>query len=148
MTTATFSGILACAAFLVFLLIVFGFLAFWRYMQYRETVVLAEKGLVRPTSVSGNDSAALRWGIVIAAIGLALSIGLYPVGFMIDARTSTFPLRFGPWMLIGIIPLFFGLALVLIHIVTRQVNPKPGMETMHPRGSEATPEEEGARKAG
>ncbi len=124
MTNATFSGILACGGLLGFFLLVFGFFAFWRYVQYRETVVLAEKGLVRPAPVSGNDSAALRWGIVIAALGLALSIGLYPIGFVMNSSVSTFPLRFGPWMLIGLVPLFFGLALVFIHLITRTRQPE------------------------
>jgi len=121
--TAWLSGILACTAFLGFFLIVFGFFAFWRYLQYREVVVLAEKGLVRSAAVSGNGSGSLRWGIVITALGLALSLGFYPLGFLFDAQGRLFPLHFGPWMLIGLIPLFFGLGLVLIHVVTRE--PKP-----------------------
>ncbi len=117
-------SLLACIAFLGFFLIVFGFFAFWRYMQYREVVALAEKGLVRPAPVSGNGSGALRWGIVIAALGLAFSIGLYPIGFLIDAPARLFPLHFGPWMLIGLVPLFFGLGLVLIHVLSRERKPK------------------------
>ncbi len=113
-------SILACIAFLGFFLIVFGFFAYWRYLQYREVVVLAEKGLVRPALTSANGSGPLRWGIVIAALGLALSLGFYPIGFLIDAPGRLFPLHFGPWMLIGLIPLFFGLGLILIHVVTRE----------------------------
>ncbi len=117
-------SVLACTAFLGFFLIVFGFFAFWRYLQYRELVILAEKGLVRPAPATGNGSGTLRWGIVITALGLALSLGFYPFGFMIDAPGRFFPLHFGPWMLIGLVPLFFGLALVLIHMVTRENKPK------------------------
>ncbi len=122
-----FFSILACAGFLGFFLIVSGFFAFWRYLQYREVVALAEKGLVRPAPATGTGS-ALRWGIVIAALGVALSIGLYPIGFVIDPPSRLFPLHFGPWMLTGLVPLFFGLGLVLIHALTREDRPKGEME--------------------
>ncbi len=122
--TSQFFGVLACGGFLGLFLIVFGFFAFWRYLQYREIVILAEKGLVRPAPAVANDSAALRWGIVITALGLALSLGLYPVGFLIDAPGRYYPLHFGPWMLVGLVPLFFGVALILIHVVTREGKPR------------------------
>ncbi len=95
---------------------IFGCIAYARYLRYRETVVLAEKGLLRAERAH-SDRNALRWGIVIAAVGLALCIGLYPVGF-IGNSGHTFPLHFGPWMLVGLLPLFFGLGLVLIYVVT------------------------------
>lgn len=97
----------------------FVFFAFVRYMRYRETLVLAEKGLVSPASHS-NGRDTLRWGIVITALGLALMCGLYPVGFLM--RDSGLPLFFGPWMLIGLIPTALGLALILIYRVTRDEN--------------------------
>jgi hypothetical protein len=97
----------------------FVFFAFVRYMRYRETLVLAEKGLVSPASHS-NGRDTLRWGIVITALGLALMCGLYPVGFFM--RDSGLPLFFGPWMLIGLIPTALGLALILIYRVTRDEN--------------------------
>src|SRR5512142_375847 len=131
-------SLLACTGFLGFFLIVFGFFAFWRYLQYREVVALAEKGLVRPAPAVGNGSAALRWGIVIAALGLALSIGFYPLEFIIEPPSRMFPLHFGPWMLMGLVPLFFGLALVLIHVVTRGGRPTVETETSPARESRAT----------
>jgi hypothetical protein len=101
---------------------VFTFFALWRYLRYKETVALAERGLVRPQSGNGRD--ALRWGIVITAIGLALMIGLYPAGVTLGLgdfpRGGAFPMGFGPWMLIGLLPTFFGLALILVHVVTRE----------------------------
>ncbi len=131
-------SLFACITFLGFFLIVFGFFAFWRYLQYREVVVLAEKGLVRPAPASGNGSVALRWGIVMAALGLALSLGFYPLGFVFDAQGRLFPLHFGPWMLIGLVPLFFGLGLVLIHVLTRERKPKEGTEAARALQSRTT----------
>jgi hypothetical protein len=97
-------------------LIVFGFFAFVRYLRYREVCMLAEKGLVRPRSGNGRD--ALGWGLGLTALGLALMVGLYPVGWMIDL--DGLPLMFGPWMLLGLIPTFIGLALVLYYVLTRR----------------------------
>jgi O-antigen/teichoic acid export membrane protein len=102
---------------LAFFFLLFGFLAVLRFINYRETLALAEKGLVRPDRSRANGKDTLRWGIVITALGLALCLGLYPLGFMAGPR---FPLGLGPWMLLGLVPTFFGLALILIYVVTRE----------------------------
>ena len=104
-----------------FFFFLFGLLALLRYLSFRETMMLAEKGLVRPDRTRGNGKDTLRWGIAITAIGLALCLGLYPIGFLAG---RSFPLGFGPWMLAGLIPTFFGLALVLIYVLTREAKPK------------------------
>jgi hypothetical protein len=108
---------IACASTFFFgtlLLIIFGFFALIRYLRYRETMALAEKGLLRPVS-NGSGRGTLAWGIAITALGLALCLGLYPLGWL--AGADEFPLKFGPWMLIGLIPTFFGLALVLFYVI-------------------------------
>jgi hypothetical protein len=103
---------------LVFFLILFVFLAVWRYLQYRETLALAEKGLLKMeggrVDTRSNGKNTLRWGVVIASLGVALTIGLWPIGFYSD-----YPLGLSPWMLFGFIPLFFGLGLILIHVWTK-----------------------------
>jgi hypothetical protein len=104
-----------CFAILGSLAIIFGFLAFLRYMNYRETIALAEKGLTRPETKS--KSGLLRWGIVITALGLALSLGLYPLGY---SAGDIYPLHLGPWMLGGFVPLFLGLGLILLHVLTQK----------------------------
>jgi hypothetical protein len=109
---------IGCVSTLFFgtlLLIVFGFFAYLRYLRFKETLALAEKGLVKPVE-GANGKGTLRWGIVITALGLALCLGLYPFGWL--AAPNQFPLNFGPWMLFGLIPTFFGLALVVIYAVT------------------------------
>jgi hypothetical protein len=110
--------VIGCVSTLFFgtmLLIIFGFFALLRYLRYRETLVLAEKGLVH-AHYENNGKGTLAWGIVITALGIALCLGLYPLGFV--GIGSRFPLYFGPWMLVGLIPTFFGLALVLIYFIT------------------------------
>ena len=109
------NDIIPCLGVVGVLTIIFGFLAFLRYMNYKETIALAEKGLARPKSGSGKG--LLRWGIVIASIGFALSIGLYPIGF--DSGNN-YPLHLGPWMLGGFVPLFLGLGLILLHYLTEK----------------------------
>ena len=94
-------------------LIIFGFIALMRFINYRETIALAEKGLVKPAKAQKNGKNglnALRWGIVIASIGLAIIIGVFPIG--------------GPVLLVGLLPTFFGLGLVLIYVLTRESDKK------------------------
>jgi hypothetical protein len=110
-------NIIPCFVGMTFFLGLFGLIAFFRFLSYREMLVLAEKGLVRAPR-SGNGKDTLRWGIVITMVGLALCIGLYPLGFM--AKGSTFPLGFGPWLLVGLVPTFFGLALLLVYWLARE----------------------------
>lgn len=110
-----FAGVMACIFGISIFLIFFGFLAFWRYMRYREVMLLVEKGLVAmPERKNGKDT--LRWGIVIAAIGLALIVGLAP------AVVRSF--HTWPFLLVGLLPTFFGLGLVLIYILTHERAPK------------------------
>ena len=97
------------------LTVIFSFLAFLRYMNYKETIALAEKGLTKPASKSNKT--LLRWGIIITAIGFALTIGLYTFGF--DSGEN-YPLQLGPWMLGGFVPLFLGIGLMLLNYLTEK----------------------------
>jgi phosphoglycerol transferase MdoB-like AlkP superfamily enzyme len=103
----------------VMALVFFSFFAYLRYMRYKETITLAEKGLVYPGH-GANGKGTLRWGIAFAGLGLALCMGLYPIGWAVGG--SEFPLNFGPWMLIGLIPAFFGVSLVAIYYLTMDKN--------------------------
>jgi len=98
-----------CATTLFFS-IPFIFFAFIRYLRYRETVALAEQGLLRP-DMHRNGNRTMRWGMIFMFLGLALTLGLWPIGFMIDSGF----LGLGPWLLPGLIPFFFGVALLAIH---------------------------------
>jgi len=97
------------------LILVLGFLAFLRFISYKENLSLAEKGLTR--SEQNNEKTLLRWGVIITALGLALTIGLYPIGY---ASGDEYPLHLGPWMLGGFVPLFLGLGLTLLHYLTEK----------------------------
>jgi len=95
------------------LIVVLGFITIMRYISYKENLAFAEKGLNRPEQKNGKG--LLRWGIVITALGFALSLGLYPIGF---SSGYDYPLHLGPWMLGGFVPLFLGLGLILLHVLT------------------------------
>ena len=105
--------LIPCLGVVTILAIIFGFIAFIRYLNYRETISLAEKGLSRPESKNGKPF--LRWGVLVTALGIALTLGLYPIGFFTG---DIYPLHLGPWMLGGFVPLFLGLALILLHYLT------------------------------
>jgi hypothetical protein len=109
------NDIIPCLGVFGVLLIIFGFLAFMRYMSYKETLALAEKGLTKPETKSGKG--LLRWGIVVTAIGFALTLGLYTLGF---DSPNNYPLHLGPWMLGGFVPLFLGIGLILLHYLTER----------------------------
>lgn len=110
-----FADLVPCISIVSVLLVIFGFIAFLRYMNYRETLALAEKGLTRPETKNGKG--LLHWGILVTALGIALSLGLYFVGF---DSAQNYPLHLGPWMLGGFVPLFLGLGLVLLHYLTEK----------------------------
>ena len=108
--------------------IIFGFFAYIRYLRYKETIALAEKGLLRQSHTrNGRDNnSTLRWGIVITGIGFALSCSLWPIAYLVTDRATMNELPFGffgPWMFIGLLPIFFGISLIIIHAVSNGVEP-------------------------
>jgi hypothetical protein len=112
-----FDVIIPAIAVTMIFSIPFAFFAFVRYLRYKETIALAERGLLRPERPRRNRD-TLRWGIIIMMLGLGLSCGLWPIGFLEPGGGGPFGL--GPWMVPGIVPFFFGLGLVIIHHVNKQ----------------------------
>ena len=112
------ADLVPCVSIVSILIVIFGFIAFMRYMNYRETLALAEKGLTRPERLEAkSNQGLLRWGIIVTALGIALSLGLYFVGF---DSAENYPFHLGPWMLGGFVPLFLGLGLILSHFLTQK----------------------------
>jgi hypothetical protein len=132
-----------CLGFLGFLTIIFGSLVLIRWFRHREIIAMVDKGLLpeqyaQPSSAergrfslviedditqppsAGRGHRLVGWGIALAALGLALMIGLWPIGFVAG---RSYPLYFGPWMLAGLIPLFIGLGLLITYYLTRQEEP-------------------------
>ena len=111
-----------CTISIGFLVALFGTIVLLRWFRHREIVALAEKGIL-PARYAQYQRASrgrglLGWGIALSLLGVALLIGLWPVGFA-DLGV-TYPLNFGPWMLGGLVPAFIGLALLITYVLTRK----------------------------
>lgn len=132
--TAIMALFLPCMGTIVFCALLFGFIALLRWFRHREIMAQARQGLppqdeARPRA--RKSTLLLGSGLMLAAVGLALMIGLYPAGF---ASADPYPLHFGPWMLFGLVPLFVGLAL----LITRQLTLQNGgsREPVEPKSEE------------
>lgn len=102
--------LMALAAFFAFIILL-------RSLHHKERMALIKSG-INPHDLSQmprskRSRGMLRAGLIIAMIGLALTIGLYPVGFMLPAAFASVPFHIGPWLLPGLIPLGVGIALIV-----------------------------------
>ena len=104
--------IVVCGANLFFASIL-GFFGYLRYLRHKETIALAEAGLIdsMPEQKPVGNIQTVRSGLIVMGVGMALCIGLYPIGWI--AMPGELPLNLGPWMLVGLVPFFVGLALVI-----------------------------------
>ena len=90
-------------------------IVFVRYLDHRERMSMIERGLIPPARSPlhpRRGSALLRGGLITAAVGIAVTIGLYTLGYLLPAPFSAMPGRFGPWLLPGLFPTAVGLALI------------------------------------
>ncbi|MBA2395971.1 MAG: hypothetical protein H0V70_24860 [Ktedonobacteraceae bacterium] len=106
----SFNVLLVLAGWLVAMAIFFGFIVMLRYLHHRETMALISHG-INPEPRRRRNRGMLRAGLIITMVGLALTIGLYPVGFFLPPIFTT-PFHLGPWLLPGLIPLGVGTALI------------------------------------
>ncbi len=105
---------IALIGWLIVLAIFCGFIVLLRYIEHRERMALIERG-IDPNILrrQRRGVGVLRAGLIITMVGLALTIGLYPLGFMLPSSITETPWHFGPWLLPGLIPLGVGGALVI-----------------------------------
>lgn len=93
-----------------------GFILLVRYLDHRERMSMIQHGITTTPDVphprSGRGSAVLRGGLITGMVGLAVTFGLYTLGYLLPAPFSAAPGRFGPWLLPGLIPTGVGIALV------------------------------------
>jgi hypothetical protein len=165
-------------AFTVLLVVFGGPLLAWTYFRmlaHRERMEMIQHGLdpgplgrarewraaraehTAPRGAAPTDNgdaayaqSALRKGLVIASVGLALTIGLSFIG-LYDGPGGTY-FHPGPWLIGGLIPLFVGLAQIMIAVLSGaqlHFGPRPyqptsiGSPTPPPTGS-PTPTYEGS----
>lgn len=114
------------AGWLIALAIFFGFIVLLRYLQHRENMAMISSGMRPNTSVMNRQRRSrgmLRAGLIIALVGLTLTIGLYPIGFIPTPLFAQFPWHLGPWLLPGLIPLGVGVALIASYYLERDTSP-------------------------
>jgi uncharacterized protein DUF6249 len=115
----------ALLGWLIALAIFFGFIVLLRYIDHRERMALIMRG-IDPNSIPRwrkKGAGVLRAGLITGMVGLALTIGLYPLGFMLPAPITQAPFHFGPWLLPGLIPLGVGAALVISYYLGQDSQP-------------------------
>lgn len=99
--------------FLISLAFFFGFIVFLRYLHHKERMALIARGIHPHQIPNRGNRGLLRAGLITGMVGLALTIGLYPLGFLLPAAFTATPFHLGPWLLPGLIPLSVGAALVV-----------------------------------
>lgn len=104
----------------VLVTVVLTFVTLNRYIRYKERVALAQLGYapddngLHQTNRGGNRG-VLWGGVITAASGLALLLGLGTLGM-------------GAWLIAGLLPLFVGLGMVLIYYLTMGAVREPKAE--------------------
>lgn len=110
---------------LLVLLAFLSFLSLRRYLEHRERMAMIARGITPPdkrrTTLPQHlfirRAGVLQAGLITAMVGLALTLGLYPIGFYVPLSLVG-PYHIGPWLLAGLIPLAVGCALILGHYLT------------------------------
>ena len=114
----------ALLGWLIALAIFLGFIAVLRYIDHRERMAMIARG-IDPNRLRRQRSGTgvLRAGLIVGMVGLALTIGLYPLGYILPALVTTTPFHVGPWLLPGLIPLGVGAALVISYYLGQDSRP-------------------------
>ncbi len=130
------------AGWLIALAIFFAFIVLIRYLQHREHMAMISTGM-HPASLQRQrrSRGILRAGLIIAMVGLTLTIGLYPIGYLLPPMFATIPFHLGPWLLPGLIPLGVGIALISSYYLERDAMlPDNGISHPMPRVKDALEE--------
>lgn len=120
MSASTLVALLAWAFALVIFL---GFIVLLRYIDHRERMAMIYRGLdPNRLRLKRRGTGVLRAGLITFMVGLALTVGLYPIGYIIPPLVSI-PFHAGPWLLPGLIPLGVGIALISSYYLVHDVPP-------------------------
>jgi hypothetical protein len=145
---------------LLVLIVFLSFLSLRRYLEHRERMAMIARGITPPDKRRNTlprpllirRTGVLQGGLITAMVGLALTLGLYPIGFYVPPSLVG-PYHLGPWLLAGLIPLGVGSALILGHYLTpgRPIELPPGAQTHHSdelnRGAQSDAGSSGAASA-
>jgi hypothetical protein len=117
---AAMTLILVCVGIFGFFVLLFGFLLLFRYINYREKVKLAEKGIFpQEESKQKPTKGLLIAGWIITILGFLGTIIFWLFGISVTGSGYGygFPMGLGPWVLLGLFPMLLGLILLLIYVV-------------------------------
>jgi formate hydrogenlyase subunit 3/multisubunit Na+/H+ antiporter MnhD subunit len=104
--------------------IFFGFIILLRYIQHREHMELIKQGInPHNTTKQRRNRGMLRAGLITMMVGFSLTIGLYPLGFLLPKAFTNTPFHMGPWLLPGLIPLGVGAALTISYYLEQSSQP-------------------------
>ena len=103
-------------AFAILFSVVFGFLGYLRYLRYKETIALAERGLLRPEKVRRrrNPRIMLYIGVMALVVGFCLMLV-----FLLGALLTETEELIGLSIVLGCLPALFGLGLTAVYFVSR-----------------------------
>src|SRR5215470_10314424 len=108
------SYIAILGGWLIALAIFLGFIVLLRYIHYRERMELIKHGFnPHVLHKRRRSSGILRAGLITMMVGLSLTVGLYPISFLLPTTIDAAPFHLGPWLLPGLIPLGVGIALTV-----------------------------------
>jgi hypothetical protein len=114
------SVLAALLAWLLALVTFLGFIVLLRYIDHRERMALISRGIdPNRARQTRRGTGVLRAGLITLMVGLALTVGLYPIGSLLPAHTELL----GPWLLPGLIPLGVGCALIISYYLTPPSDP-------------------------
>ncbi|QBD79477.1 hypothetical protein EPA93_27255 [Ktedonosporobacter rubrisoli] len=115
-------AVIVLLGWLIALAIFFGFIVLLRFLYHRERMALIRSG-IHPDGVpkQRRSRGMLRAGLITGMVGLTLTLGMYPVGFILPPALSATPFHLGPWLLPGLIPLGVGIALIVSYYLEQNV---------------------------
>ncbi len=122
--------IIVLLGWLLVVAIFLGCIVLLRYLQHRERMELIKHGF-HPGHLrrQRRGHGMLRAGLITMMVGFSLTVGLYPVGFLLPATFPSAPLHLGPWLLPGLIPLGVGLALAISYYLEQHTPSLPEEST-------------------
>jgi hypothetical protein len=131
--------IVVLLGWLIALAIFFSCIMVVRYLNHRERMAMINQGIdPRILRKQRRNRGILRAGLITGMVGLALTLGLYPIGFFLPSTFTAAPFHLGPWLLPGLIPLSVGLALIISYYL-EQSNQSAGEESTENREEKIIP---------
>ena len=94
--------------------VVFGFAGYMRYLRYKETIALAERGLIRPQRSRGGRN-NMKIGVLLLVVGGAFACSLVTIGIAADEPE---PAVIG--VIFGILPASLGFGLILVDRINKR----------------------------